>query len=128
MSLGIGRTMKAVVLVAALVTSQGSPADDFTAIDPVVVSPGLYEIVLENEHVRVVRYQIEAGERDEWHTHPAKVSIVTSGGSLRITTVEGESFDVVEEQKGTVNETIGDAFMAVFEAGPLEENARQAVR
>ena len=37
-------------------------------------------------------------------------------------------FDVVEEQKGTVNEIMGDGFMAVFEAGPLEKNARQAVR
>ena len=65
-------------------------------IDPVTSSPSMYRVLLENEHVRVVRYQIEPGERDEWHTHPAKVSYVASGGTLRITTEDADSF-VVDE-------------------------------
>ena len=69
-------------------------------IDPVVVSPDMYSVQLENEHVRVIEYQIAPGEQDNWHTHPAKVSYVVSGGSLRITTEEGESF-VVEEVTGS---------------------------
>lgn len=66
-------------------------------IDPVDVSSNMYEIMLENEYVRVVRYTIQPGEQDNWHTHPAKVSYVASGGSLRITTSDGESFEVTEE-------------------------------
>ncbi len=66
-------------------------------IDPVTSSRDMYRVLLENEHVRVVRYQIEPGEKDEWHTHPAKVSYVASGGTLRITTEDGNSF-VVDEQ------------------------------
>ncbi len=69
-------------------------------IDPVVVSPDMYRVQLENEHVRVIEYQIAPGEKDNWHTHPAKVSYVVSGGSLRITTEEGEPF-VVEEITGS---------------------------
>jgi quercetin dioxygenase-like cupin family protein len=69
-------------------------------IDPVVVSPDMYRVQLENRHIRVVDYRIDPGERDNWHTHPAKVSYVVSGGSLRITTQEGESF-VVEEITGS---------------------------
>ncbi len=65
-------------------------------IDPVTSSRDMYRVLLENEHVRVVRYQIEPGEKDEWHTHPAKVSYVVSGGTLRITTEDGNSF-VVDE-------------------------------
>ncbi len=91
--------MRAVLFISmlAVLAGQSSVADLAESIDPVVVSPNLYEVLLENEHVRVVRYQIGLGERDEWHTHPAKVSVVTSGGSLRITTSEGRSFDVTEE-------------------------------
>jgi len=84
-------------LLAALLAAQVSQADDSATIDPVVVSPDLYEVILENEHVRIVQYRIDPGERDEWHTHPAKVSIVSSGGDLRIMTGDGESFDVTEE-------------------------------
>jgi len=77
-------------------------------IDPVIVSPEMYEVLLENEHVRVIRYRIEPGERDELHTHPAKVSYIVSGGSLRITTASGESFIVEEDtDSATWLEAIG---------------------
>jgi quercetin dioxygenase-like cupin family protein len=66
-------------------------------IDPTVVSPEIFEVLLENEYVRVIQYELDPGERDDWHTHPAKVSVVTAGGMLRITTSEGESFQVTEE-------------------------------
>ena len=66
-------------------------------IDPVVVSPSQFEVLIENDHVRVVRYRLNPGENDEWHTHPAKVSVVVTGGTLLITTVDGESFEVMDE-------------------------------
>ena len=66
-------------------------------IDPVLVSPDNYKVVMENKHVRVVEYEIKAGERDNWHTHPAKVSYVLAGGTIKIVTAEGESFVVEEE-------------------------------
>jgi quercetin dioxygenase-like cupin family protein len=70
-------------------------------IDPAVVSPNMYTVRLENAHVRVVEYVIGPGQRDNWHTHPPKVSYVLSGGSLRITAADGESFDVHEETGST---------------------------
>jgi quercetin dioxygenase-like cupin family protein len=69
-------------------------------IDPVVVSSNKYKVVLENDHVRVVEYDIPVGQKDNWHTHPAKVSHVISGGTLRITTDTDESF-LVEEETGS---------------------------
>jgi len=66
-------------------------------IDPVVVSSSKYKVLLENEFIRVVEYQVNPGEKDNWHTHPAKVSYVVNGGSLKITTEEGKSFVVEEE-------------------------------
>jgi len=54
-------------------------------IDPVSVSPDMYKVLLENDQVRVVQYTIKPGESDQPHTHPAKVSYVVNGGTLRIT-------------------------------------------
>ena len=69
-------------------------------IDPVVVSPDRFKILLENEHVRVVEYMLGPGERDQWHTHPPKVSYVVSGGELRIHLADGTSFPS-DEKEGT---------------------------
>lgn len=69
-------------------------------LDPVVVSPGMNRVLLENEHVRVVEYRIAPGETDNWHTHPAKVSYVVEPGRLRITTGDDQSFEV-DEDAGT---------------------------
>lgn len=66
-------------------------------IDPIEVSPDKYRVLLENEHVRVLEYQIKPGQKEVWHTHPPKVSYIVSGGMLRITTEGGDSFIVTED-------------------------------
>lgn len=60
--------------------------------DAVVVAPDRFKVLLENEHVRVLEYRLKPGERDPWHTHPAKVSYVAEGGELRIHLADGTSF------------------------------------
>jgi len=71
-------------------------------IDALLVSPGIYRILLENEHVRVLEYTLQPGQKEAWHTHPAKVSYIVSGGELRITTENGESFLVTEDADNAV--------------------------
>lgn len=107
---GMGRTMRSVcchsgavmklalsiVVLLLAVTSLALAAEQPEHIDPVSVSPGKYRVLLENEHVRVLEYRIEPGQKEEWHTHPPKVSYIVSGGALRITTAGGESFVVTE--------------------------------
>ena len=85
-----------------------TPAEE---IDPVVVSPDMYKVLLENQHVRVVEYEVLPGQKDNWHTHPAKVSYIVAGGSLRITPEQGESF-IVEEKTGSTTwfEAVGKHF------------------
>lgn len=92
-------------LIAATVLSLlvGMPVwaePDTAQLDPTRVSPEVYKVLLENKHVRVVEYLVPPGAKDNWHTHPAKVSYVVSGGALKITTENGESF-VVNEEAGS---------------------------
>lgn len=67
--------------------------------DALKASPANFTLLLENDHVRVLEYALAAGERDQWHTHPAKVSYVVSGGTLRVTMSDGRSI-VVDEKAG----------------------------
>lgn len=80
-------------------------------VDPVAVSPDRFTILLENQHVRVVEYVLLPGQRDQWHTHPPKVSYVVSGGTLRITTEDGQSF-LTDEKTGVASwmDTLGRHF------------------
>jgi len=84
---------------AALLLACGSACAD--TLDPVVISPDQYSLKFENEHVRVVEYEVLPGEKEKWHIHPAKVAYILSGGTLKITTENNESF-VVNEQEGEV--------------------------
>jgi beta-alanine degradation protein BauB len=90
--------MKLRVLLC-LIACALSPAVQAQAIDPVRVSPDRYRVLLDNAEVRVIEYVLQPGQRDEWHTHPAKVSYVVNGGTLRITQPDGTSI-VSEERTG----------------------------
>ena len=69
------------------------------AADVLSASPKNFRLLLDNEHVRVIEYTVRPGERDQWHTHPAKVSYVAEGGTLRVNTEDGKSF-VADEKPG----------------------------
>ena len=84
------------VALPLLSVAQAAPIDALTA------SPGNFKLLLENEHVRVLEYTLAPGQRDEWHTHPPKVSYVVSGGKVRVTTEDGKSF-LADEEAGTAS-------------------------
>jgi quercetin dioxygenase-like cupin family protein len=71
------------------------------SIDAVAVAPNEFRILLENDSVRVLEYEIRPGQQEPWHTHPPKVSYVLAGGRLRITPKLGAPFDITE--------TVGEA-------------------
>ena len=72
------------------------------AIDAVQASPANFKVLLENEQVRVLEYTLEPGEKDQWHTHPAKVSYVVSGGKVVVYRENGETINS-EEKTGTAS-------------------------
>ena len=100
-----------VLLLFPLSVAGQVPAAAVTPIDAVAVSPDRFKVLLENTHVRVVEYMLLPGERDQWHTHPPKVSYVVSGGTLRITTEDGQSF-LTDEKAGAASwmDTLGRHF------------------
>ena len=92
------RSLVAVGAWLSLTAAAQTPAA-VEQIDALKASPGNFRLLLENERVRVFEYAIRPGERDQPHTHPAKVSYVVSGGTIRVTTSDGRSL-VYEEKAG----------------------------
>ena len=65
--------------------------------DPTETDPDKYKVVFENDHVRVLEYRDEPGERTSPHDHPNSVMITMSGFDRRLVGADGESRDVTLE-------------------------------
>ncbi|WP_433300023.1 cytoplasmic protein [Actinoplanes sp. CA-030573] len=104
-------------------------------MDPTVVSPELYRVVLENDRVRVLAYRDRPGDRTRPHTHPDSVMVTLSSFRRRITS--GERSVEVELGAGEVRwlgaqehsgENIGDTetvsiFVELKGDGPSPDGA-----
>ena len=70
-----------------------------SAQDPVKLSPNMYTVLLENEHVRVLEFRQKAGEKEPMHSHPSGVAYLFTGSSrVRFTTPDGKA-EVLEPSK-----------------------------
>jgi quercetin dioxygenase-like cupin family protein len=65
-----------------------------TEQDAATVTPKVVKVKLENDRVRVLEFISDPGDREGWHSHPAFVVYVVTGGTLRINTPDGKSNDV----------------------------------
>ena len=65
-----------------------------TAQDAAAVTPKVVKVKLENDRVRVLEFISDPGDREGWHSHPAFVVYVVTGGTLRINTPDGKSNEV----------------------------------
>ena len=65
-----------------------------TARDAATVTPKVVQVKLENDRVRVLEFTSDPGDKEDWHSHPAFVVYVLTGGTLRITTPDGKADDV----------------------------------
>jgi quercetin dioxygenase-like cupin family protein len=65
--------------------------------DPTDTDPDKYKVVFENDHVRVLEYRDEPGQRTSPHDHPNSVMITLSGFDRRLVGAGGESREVTLE-------------------------------
>lgn len=77
-----GTLLGAAIAVAGLAVAQAE-------LDPVKLSPQLYTVRLDNEHVRVYEYRIRPGVKDPMHSHPHGLMYIIEGGTMRSTSPAG---------------------------------------
>jgi len=68
----------------------GIAAAQFSALDPVRVAPHIYENVLENERVRVLKVTERNGETAPLHSHPDRLIVNLSPCAWMERTGQGE--------------------------------------
>ena len=86
------------------------------AQDPVPLYPDNYKVLLENERVRVLDFQLKKGAKENFHAHPAAVTYVLAPFKIRFTFKDG-TMRIREAKAGDVfygealvhaSENIGD--------------------
>lgn len=87
------------------------------AQDPVPLYPENYKVLLENDRVRVLDFQLKKGAKENFHEHPAAVTYVLTPFKIRFTFPDG-STRIREAKAGDVfygdplthaSENIGDS-------------------
>ena len=63
------------------------------AQDPVKLSPKMYTVLLENEHVRVLEFRCKPGEKEPMHSHPALVAYSLTSSKFKSTTRDGKTVE-----------------------------------
>lgn len=64
------------------------------AQDPVKVAPANYQVIAENEGVRVLRATLAPGSQAPTHSHPAHVAVMLTGGTVQMTLPDGKKTDI----------------------------------
>jgi beta-alanine degradation protein BauB len=58
--------------------------------DPVEVSPNIYEVLLENDRVRVLDVHMQPGETSPQHSHPAHVLYILNDCKVKFSYPDAE--------------------------------------
>lgn len=61
-----------------------------SAQDPVKLSPQYYNVLLENDKVRVIEYRLKPGQKEPMHSHPAGIVYFFGNAKLKITSPDGK--------------------------------------
>ena len=61
------------------------------AQDPVPLYPENYKVLLENDRVRVLDFQLKKGAKENSHSHPAAVTYVLTAFKIRFTFPDGST-------------------------------------
>ena len=106
--------------------------------DPVATNPDLYQVILENERVRVLEYRDQPGDKTTPHSHPDSVMVTLSSFKRRLS-AGGREVDVelsagvsrwlsAQEHSGkNIGETPTHAIFIELKEAPVGASATDAV-
>lgn len=77
-------------LVGALLCAGAATAGAQTPPDSTVIDPDVHQVVLDNEHVRVLRALAAPGYKSPMHSHPPLLLVSIGTGRVRFTFPDGK--------------------------------------
>lgn len=84
--------MTGLAMFGSIAVLAGAPA---SAPDPVKVDPKHYNVVFENDQVRVLRITYGPHEKSVMHSHPAGVLVTLGDSKITMTTPDGKTSESV---------------------------------
>ena len=88
-------------VVAASLCIAAAAASAQTAPDATVIDPDVHQIVLENEHVRVLQALAPSGAKSPMHSHPPMLLVSLGTARVRFTYPDGKK-QILDLRPGTV--------------------------
>ncbi len=76
--------------------------DEELAQDAAVVAPDSYKVLLDNDRVRVLEYQIKPGKKDAMHSHPAYIVYTITPGKFMFTLPDGKTMERESKAGGVI--------------------------
>ena len=76
--------------------------DEELAQDAAVVAPDSYKVLLDNDRVRVLEYQIKPGKKDAMHSHPAYIVYTITPGKFMFTFPDGKTMERESKTGGVI--------------------------
>jgi len=76
--------------------------DEELAQDAAVVAPDSYKVLLDNDRVRVLEYQIKPGKKDAMHSHPAYIVFSITPGKFMFTLPDGKTMERESKAGGVI--------------------------
>lgn len=93
-------------LVAALLCMGGAVASAQGVQDATIADPDAHQVVLENEHVRVLQAMAAVGKKSPMHSHPPLLLVSLGTGRVRFTFPDGKT-QIFDLRPGTLFWTDG---------------------
>ena len=80
-----------IAVLASLMFSMWPPTNAWAQQDPLKLYPENYRVIVGNDRVRVLDFQLKKGAKENSHMHPAHVVYVLSGFKIRFTFPDGKT-------------------------------------
>ena len=93
--------MKLAVLLAFCVGAGLGTAVAQKSKDSTIVDPDVHQVVLENEHIRVLEARGAPGWKSPMHTHPPLLLVSVGSARVKMRTPEGQT-QIVDLRPGSV--------------------------
>jgi len=80
-----------VVVLAFLLTAFPVKAEEKQVLAAHLASPDIYQVLLENDEVIVLKMILQPDQSDKWHKHNAETVYFEQGGNAQIKTQDGKT-------------------------------------
>jgi len=86
--------MKTLMVMALTLVTSFTVAAEVKVMAAHIASPDIYQLLMENDEVMVLKMVLKPGQSDGWHKHNAETVYFEQGGKAKIKTSDTKSVEL----------------------------------